>query len=108
MSAPIPSKSDEASIGHQRPSPTAPDMLTRRSPPQSRRDRWLAELTDALEQAHLLTLEVGGYSDIACLTNRIQSVQQQIAGLRSGAVEAIGADDPIWSLLPHWRGNREG
>ena len=75
--------------------------------PRARRERWLAELTDALEQAHLLALQVGGYADIAGLSDRIEAVQRQISDLRSGVSDAICPDDPIWTLLPHWRGNRE-
>lgn len=74
----------------------------------SRRERWLSELTDALEQAHLLALEVGGYADIPGLSDRIEAVQRQISDLRSGVADAICPNDPIGSLLPHWRGNREG
>ena len=67
----------------------------------------MAELTDALEQAHLVALEVGGYADIPGLSDRIEEVQRQISDLRSGVSDAIFPDDLIWSLLPHWRGIRE-
>lgn len=86
----------------------AAGMLYRVSPSRpSRRERWLAELTDALEQAHLLALQVGGYADIAGLSESIEAVQRQISELRTGVSDAICSDDPIWTLLPHWRGNRE-
>jgi len=72
-------------------------MSSEPSPRSLRRARWLAELDEALEEAHKLTLRLvltpGSSTEATALRNRIRAAQSQVDALRRGSFRPADGDE---------------
>jgi hypothetical protein len=81
--------------------------------PAADRARWLAEVADALEQAHRLLFELhlenDAASDALDLYVRIEGARLQVQALRSSrSITPRARPDPNWTNLPAWPVERAG
>jgi hypothetical protein len=81
--------------------------------PSAHRARWLAEVADALDQAHQLLCELDLDSDAAPdaleLRGRIEAARLQVQALRQSRPAAPPAEaGPEWSNLVPWPAKRAG
>ena len=81
--------------------------------PAADRARWLAEVADALEQAHRLLFELELTADSAAdaleLNVRIEAARLEVQSLRlSRSISPRTPPDPNWTNLPAWPVERAG
>ena len=77
------------------------------------RARWLAELAEALEEAHRLAVELADErpesDDLAVARVRIKAVRAELEALRRAGMGEVRREiDPQWTNLATWRGNLVG
>jgi hypothetical protein len=81
--------------------------------PAADRAGWLAEVADALEQAHRLLFELDlendATSDALDLYVRIEAARLEVQALRlSRSITPRARTDPNWTNLPAWPVERAG
>lgn len=81
--------------------------------PAADRARWLAEVADALEQAHRLLFELDLKEDSAAealdLHLRIEAARLEVQSLRlSRSITPRTRPDPDWTNFPAWPVERAG
>lgn len=86
-------------------------ILYRTSEPlASARARWLAELAEALEEAHRVSLQLGAgrpeTDEAVVLRVRILAVRAELDALRHAGIGEVRREIyPDWTNLATWRGN---
>lgn len=85
-------------------------MYRTSEPVASARGRWLAELAEALEEAHRLSIQLGHdrpeSDEAVVLRVRIVAVRAELDALRrAGISEARREINPDWTNPATWRGN---
>ena len=86
-------------------------MYRSSEPVASARARWLAELAEALEDAHRVAIQLGhDYPELdeaVALCARILAVRAELDTLRRAGIADVRREiNPDWSNLAAWRGNR--
>ena len=81
--------------------------------PAADRARWLADVADALDQAHRLLFELDLESDVTAdaldLYVRIEAARLEVQSLRlSRSITQRTGADPNWTNLPAWPVERAG
>jgi len=79
-------------------------------PVASARARWLAELAEALEEAHRVSVQLGHdhpeLGEAVALRARILAVRAELDTLRRAGIAEVRREiHPDWTNLATWRGN---